>query len=207
MSHSREHWNKVYAGREDSALTWHEDAPETALEIIRARLAPGQAVIDVGGGTSRLAESLVAEGYGPVSVLDLSQQALARNRARMGENGRQVSWIAADVTTWEPDRTYALWHDRAVFHFLTDPADRAAYVARMARALAPGGLALISTFADDGPEKCSGLPVQRYAPQELADELERHAPGQFVPLHARRHDHRTPAGNIQKFQTSLFRRR
>lgn len=207
MSHSAEHWDKVYAGREDSALTWHEDAPALALEIIRARLAPGQAVIDVGGGTSRLAEALLEEGLGPVTVLDLSKQALARNRARMGARGEEVAWIAADVTAWKPERTYALWHDRAVFHFLVDPAGRAAYVARMAQALAPGGLALISTFADDGPERCSGLPVQRYAPQELAAELERHAPGQFAPLQSRRHDHHTPAGNIQKFQTSLFRKR
>lgn len=203
------HWDKVYRARDTDALTWHQAAPGLALDLIRYHVppGPGSAVLDVGGGSSGLAGALTKAGYGPVSVLDLSPEAIERARERLGpEVAAQISWIAADITQWVPDRTCFLWHDRAVFHFLTDGQDRQAYADALLAALRPGGLAMISTFADDGPEKCSGLPVCRYAPAELATEIRQLTGGQLAPIHAERLDHVTPLGNIQKFQISLFRR-
>lgn len=159
-------------------------------------------MIDIGGGTSRLAAALLARGLRDVTVLDLSQAALDAARARLGTGGDGVTWIAADVTRWTPTRRYDLWHDRAAFHFLVDPADRAAYLVRLDRALVPGGHALIATFALDGPERCSGLPVVRYSPETLAQVL---GP-RFTPVARRLHDHLTPRGALQKFQFSLFRK-
>ena len=200
------HWNNVYQARPPSALTWHEDAPETTLDLLGARLSPGDPVIDVGAGASRLTEALAARGFGPLTALDVSAAALETSRARLGAAADAVTWIEADVTEWRPETRYALWHDRAVFHFLTDAADRAAYVRALERALRPGGVAVIATFADDGPEMCSGLPVARYAPETLAAEIARHAPGVFRLAEARRRVHVTPKGAEQRFQHALFER-
>lgn len=201
------HWEQVYAARSDTALTWHQDVPRPSLDIITAHVSPGAAVIDVGGGTSRLVDALLDHGLGPVTVLDLSASALATSQARLGARARAVTWITADITNWAPTGRYALWHDRAVFHFLTDEDDRAAYLQRMDAALTQGGTAVLSTFADDGPERCSNLPVVRYAPETLAQTLDHHLPGRFTLTEARRHTHVTPKGNTQSFQTSIFRRR
>lgn len=202
----RTHWNDVYRAREVEALTWYEAAPGLSLELIRLHARPGPAV-DVGAGTSHLVDALLDAGFGPVTALDLSDEALAISRARLGERADEVNWVVGDVTRWRPEAGHSLWHDRAVLHFLTEEADRAAYVAALDLALAVGGVAVIGTFADDGPEKCSGLPVQRYSPEALLDELERHAPGKFAPVEARRHVHVTPMQNRQHFQFSVFRKR
>jgi SAM-dependent methyltransferase len=198
------HWNTVYGARNEEALTWYEERPAPSLELIKAHARPGDAIIDVGGGASRLADALVAEDYGPVTVLDVSQAALEASRARLGEAGERVTWIAADITAWTPAATYALWHDRAVFHFLTDARDRAAYVAAMNAALPPGGTAIIATFAEDGPETCSGLPVVRYSPETLAKTLDDILPGRFRSIGGRLHTHITPKGNRQQFHISVF---
>jgi trans-aconitate methyltransferase len=137
-----------------------------------------------------------------VTVLDLSEAALAAARSRMADSAGRVTWIAADVTSWEPSRTYDVWHDRAAFHFLTECEDRAAYVVRLRRALRPGGHAIIGTFAPDGPERCSGLLVSRYDAAGLAGTLGRG----FGLIDARLHEHVTPWGATQKFQFSTFRR-
>ena len=200
------HWNRVYAERAPAALTWHEDAPETTLDLLGARLSPGDPVVDVGAGASRLTELLAARGLGPLTALDVSAAALERSRARLGARAGEATWIEADVTEWRPEATYALWHDRAVFHFLTTAEDRAAYIRALDRALRPDGIALIATFADDGPETCSGLPVARYAPEGLAAEIERHARGRFRLVASRRRVHVTPKGAEQRFQHALFER-
>jgi len=202
-----EHWNTVYRTRDDAEVSWFDPGASESFETVASLIAPGDPVLDVGAGASRLVDRLLAEGYGPVDVLDLSEAALEISRKRLGALGDGVGWIAADITAWTPDRTWALWHDRAVFHFLTGSADRAAYIRALARALRHGGHAVISTFADDGPEICSGLPVVRYAPDELAAEFDNLASGAFMPLASSRHVHRTPGGGEQRFQTSLFRRR
>lgn len=203
MADRSDHWESVYRQKAERELSWHQDDPSVSLDLADvARLTADTSVIDIGGGTSRLAAALLGRGLRDVTVLDLSQAALDAARARLGPEGHRVTWIAADVTRWTPGRRFGLWHDRAAFHFLVDPADRAAYIARLGRALAPGGHAIIATFAPDGPEKCSGLPVVRYSPETLAQEL-----GEgFAPVTHRLHDHQTPRGARQSFQFSLFRK-
>ncbi|WP_212523596.1 class I SAM-dependent methyltransferase [Actibacterium sp. MT2.3-13A] len=200
------HWDAAYEGRAEEALTWFQARPEPSLGLIARHAGPGAAVLDVGGGAARLADALLEAGQADVTVLDLSQVALAAARARLGARADAARWIRADVTRWAPPREYDLWHDRAVFHFLTEQADRAAYVATLLRALSPGGVAIIATFAPDGPEACSGLPVQRYSPETLTATLEALAPGAFARIGAEAHVHETPSGRRQSFQFSLFRR-
>ncbi|WP_343116570.1 class I SAM-dependent methyltransferase [Ostreiculturibacter nitratireducens] len=206
MKSSAEHWDRVYESRIEEALTWFEADPALSFGLVSRFALPGDPVVDVGGGASRLVDRLLEAGYGPLTVLDLSATALHASRERIGARAEAVRWIAADVTEWTPGGSFALWHDRAVFHFLTEPADRAAYVATMGRALRSGGIAIIATFADDGPESCSGLPVMRYSPEALAAEVDSLAPGRFQPVEAERHSHVTPKGNLQNFQVSVFRK-
>ena len=158
--------------------------------------------IDIGAGASHLVDALMDRGYQSITVLDVSEKAMAVDQARLGPRASQVQWIAADVTSWEPKQRYALWHDRAVFHFLTDEQDRSAYVERLKQALAPRGQAIIGTFALDGPERCSGLPVVRYDAASLGRTLgEGFALEQALP-----YDHHTPWGSLQRFQFSRFRK-
>ena len=202
----RAHWDDVYSARAEHALTWFEDSPVRSLAALTSALSPGDPVIDIGGGSSRLAVHLLAHGLGPLSVLDISDRALNLARTRLGKRAAEVTWILADVTEWSPDRIFAAWHDRAVFHFLTDAADRATYVRALLAATTAGSTVVIFTFDEDGPETCSGLPVQRYSPAALLAELDRLAPDAFVPVRSDRFEHVTPNGNIQKFQMSVFRR-
>ncbi|MCA0872205.1 class I SAM-dependent methyltransferase [Seohaeicola saemankumensis] len=206
MAGGQEHWNAVYGARSEDELTWFEALPSMSLDLIHAYLRPGDPFIDIGAGASRLVDALLEEGFGPLTVLDLSAAALAVSRERLGRKADKVAWIEADITTWQPDRDYVLWHDRAVFHFLTGAEDRASYARALSDALRPGGTAIIATFADDGPEMCSGLPVVRYAPEALAQELDQLVPGRLEMLDAKRHLHVTPKGNTQRFQYSVFRR-
>ena len=197
------HWENVYTTKDESQVSWFQEIPAPSLELIElvgANLS--SATVDIGGGASRLVDSLISQGYKDVTVLDLSTAALASARSRMGDKANQVTWIAADVTAWEPSRTYDVWHDRAAFHFLTDPKDQSAYVARLRRALRVGGHAIIGAFAPDGPERCSGLSVSRYDANSLAATLGRG----FELIDTRRHEHTTPGGVTQKFQFSTFRR-
>ncbi|MFO1148048.1 MAG: class I SAM-dependent methyltransferase [Alsobacter sp.] len=171
------------------------------MALIRATgVAKDAGIIDIGGGSSRLVDSLVEEGYNDISILDLSERALSVAKARLGERAEAVQWIVADVTTWRPTRTYDLWHDRAAFHFLTEPNDRRVYVQTLTRALRPGGHVIIGTFALDGPERCSGLPIVRYSPDSLGQELG----ALFSLVDTRDYEHRTPAGRVQRFQFSRF---
>ena len=206
MASGQEHWDEVYGARSEDALTWFEATPAVSLALVREHLQPGEPLIDIGAGASRLVDELLEAGFGPLTVLDLSAAALAVSRQRLGTRAEDVAWIEADITTWQPARDYAVWHDRAVFHFLTAPEDRAGYARALSDALRPGGIAIIATFADDGPEMCSGLPVVRYAPEALAQELDRLLPGRFAMRNARRHMHITPKGNRQSFQYSVFRK-
>lgn len=198
------HWQAVYREKDESQLSWHQDDPTISLELCElAGVDSDTSVIDIGGGTSRFAARLIELGLHDVSVLDVSEAALERSRLQLGSLSKQVVWISADVTTWTPERTFDLWHDRAVFHFLVDAGDRVAYRDQMRRYLRPGGHAIIATFALDGPEKCSGLPVIRYDPEQLSLELG----DAFTMVAHRRQVHRTPWGSPQSFQYSLFRMR
>ncbi len=197
-----DHWENVYVSKGENQVSWFQETPAISLELIELVGAmPGSGIIDIGGGASRLVDCLVLRGYEDVTVLDLSEAALAAARSRVGESAGRVTWVAADVTIWEPSRTYDIWHDRAAFHFLTEREDQAAYIARLRRAVRPGGHAIIGTFAPDGPERCSGLLVSRYDAAGLAATLGRG----FELIDARRHEHVTPWGATQKFQFSTFR--
>ncbi|WP_372604118.1 trans-aconitate 2-methyltransferase [Actibacterium sp.] len=201
---NQQHWDRVYGTRSEDQLTWFQDRPDLSLRLI-AKHAPKGAVVDVGGGASRLVDALIAQGR-PVSVVDLSLAALALSKTRLGDLAAKVDWQVADITTWQPAHRYDLWHDRAVFHFLTEDPARAAYVRTLLTALKPGGVAIIASFALDGPERCSNLPVQRYSPETLAIELSLHAPGQFHLIDSSHQTHTTPSGGQQNFQVSVFRR-
>ena len=197
---TQEYWESVYASKGDLDLSWTQPEPRTSLSLI-GEVCPAGRVIDVGGGTSFLAERLLERGYS-VAVLDISQTAMYRARNRLGARARKIRWIVADVTTNPDLGSFDVWHDRAVFHFLTAPAGRAAYTALLARTVPEGGHAVIATFALDGPAKCSGLEVRRYDGQTLAAEL---GP-QFDLLKSVPEMHVTPGGGLQSFQYSLFRR-
>src|SRR5579863_8892365 len=166
---TQEHWESVYASKGDQDLSWTQPEPRMSLSLISEVRRTGR-VIDVGGGTSLLAERLLSRGYS-VTVLDISQTAIDRARSRLGARASQIHWIVSDVTAYPDLGSFDVWHDRAVFHFLTAPADRAAYAALLARTVPAGGHAVVATFALDGPEICSGLEVRRYDGQSLAAEL------------------------------------
>ena len=197
------HWENVYRTKAETEVSWFQKTPTLSLDFIHsAGVGKDAAIIDIGGGESRLVDALLDEGYTALSVLDISQKAVAETQARLGQRASHVTWIVADVTAWESERTYDLWHDRAAFHFLTEPADQDAYVARLVRALRPGGHLIIGTFALDGPERCSGLPVVRYDARSLSQRL---GP-LFELVESRNHEHHTPAGRVQRFQFSWFHR-
>jgi SAM-dependent methyltransferase len=186
------HWNTVFASRDLHTVSWFEEMPTHSVELLRPQ--PGS-VIDIGAGASRLPDALLADGRDDITVLDISHEALAVTRERLGSAEGRVGYIVSDVLSWEPARTYDAWHDRAVFHFLTAPADQTAYVGLAARALTPGGLLVLATFGPDGPTSCSGLPTARHSADDLAALF---APT-FTLTHAETRMHRTPAGAEQQF--------
>jgi SAM-dependent methyltransferase len=194
------HWDSVYASKSDAELSWTQAEPATSLALIE-EVCPSGRVIDVGGGTSLLAERLLDRGYA-VTVLDISEAAIERARQRLGDRATHARWMVADVTAGPDMGTFDVWHDRAVFHFLTASGDRAAYRALLARTVLVGGHAAIATFALDGPERCSGLEVRRYDGPALAAEL---GP-RFHLIKSVPELHRTPWNAAQSFQYSLFER-
>jgi SAM-dependent methyltransferase len=197
-----DHWENVYTTKADDSVSWFEQSPAFSLELIAATGIKSAFVIDIGGGASRLVDTLVAQGHNQVAVLDLSAHALNIAKSRMGNEAETVEWIVGDVTSWTPADQYDIWHDRAAFHFLNAPKDQAAYAKTLHAALKTGGFAIIGTFALDGPEKCSGLPVTRHDSASIARVL-----GSNFPLiDERRYDHVTPGGDVQKFQFSTFRK-
>lgn len=195
------HWQTVYVNRAETAVSWFQERPETSLRLIDGRMPASGRIVDVGGGASRLVDGLLARGH-DVCVVDLAEAALDQARRRLGPQAARVDWVVGDITRWRPERPFDLWHDRAVFHFLIEERERRAYAEVMAAAVVPGGHAVIGTFAWDGPEKCSGLPVRRYDRDSLAGEFA----GDFVLVEALREDHRTPGGGVQPFQYVVLRR-
>lgn len=197
------HWEAVYTSRDVDRLSWYQSVASPSLEFVDALdLDPADAVIDVGAGASPLVDGLLDRGHRDVTVLDVSAAALRVARERLGERAAAVHWIAADLLDWSPGRRFRLWHDRAVFHFLTDPADRDTYLGLLDAGVEPGGFVLLATFAADGPTHCSGLPVARYDPDDLAAVV---GPG-FTAMSTRHEAHPTPAGAAQSFTWLLLRR-
>ncbi|WP_332811626.1 class I SAM-dependent methyltransferase [Sphingomonas sp.] len=201
-SERQAHWQGVYTTKGSDAVSWFQPSPEPSLRMMDALgIKAPASLIDVGGGASTLVDELVARGF-KVTVLDIADAALAISRERLGEAAKGVEWRVVDITIWRPDRVYDVWHDRAVFHFLTEAGDRERYIAALKAGLAPGGAAIFATFAEDGPERCSGLPVVRYSADTLATEL---GPD-FALAHHTRETHLTPWGSEQSFTWAGFRR-
>jgi len=196
MSDRKTHWEKVYSNKSALEVSWFQQKPRLSLRLIKnSRLEPAAAIIDVGGGASTLVDHLCEAGYTDIAVLDISGQALAQSRLRLAEQTCHVDWYEADVTSFQPPRQFSLWHDRAVFHFLTEKADRQKYMEVLCRALKPGGHVVIMTFAMNGPKKCSGLDIVQYNAEKMNAELGKG----FVLLESGHETHLTPAGNQQKF--------
>lgn len=201
MSDRQEHWDSVYRSRHTDELSWFQAEPSMSLELIRALRPAPTTIVDVGAGASVLADRLLDDGIDAITIVDISDEGLETVRERLGDRVR-ASIVVADVLSWTPTRTWDLWHDRAVFHFLTDAEDRAVYVGTAARAVNPGGAIVLGCFAIDGPTQCSGLPVVRYDAGGLAAcfspafELER-AEGEV---------HHTPGGATQHFTWVVLRR-
>jgi SAM-dependent methyltransferase len=198
------HWETVYRTKDVHEVSWFQSEARRSLDLI-TMVCPDRAasIIDVGAGASVLVDNLLTAGYMDLSVLDVSEAALEISRDRLGSDSAKVKWMRADVLRVPFDASaYAVWHDRAVFHFLTDPIDRLAYVEQVRRAVRPGGHVLVATFAEDGPEYCSGLPVVRYS----ADGLHSEFGTDFQLVRSEHEDHRTPGGAEQSFLYCLCRR-
>jgi SAM-dependent methyltransferase len=200
---SKQHWENVYSTKATDAVSWYQPQAELSLQMIAATgLQKTAAVIDVGGGASTLIDGLLAAGYSDLTVLDLSRAALAVAQARLGATASRVRWLEGDITGMQLRAgAFDLWHDRAVFHFLTEAQQRRLYVERLVDALKPGGHVIIATFADDGPTQCSGLPVMRYDAAQLAAELGE----RFELVQHQTAAHHTPFGTVQQFTWCWFR--
>jgi len=198
----RDHWQKVYATKAPTEVSWYQPVPERSLALIRDTGVPLDApLLDVGGGASTLVDQLLAAGFTDLTVLDIAGAALAAAQARLGAAAARVRWVEADITGYVPERRYALWHDRAVFHFLVEPDRRQRYLNTLGAALAPGGHVILATFGPQGPTRCSGLPVQRYSAAELDALL---AP-RYRLVRSEIEDHLTPAGQPQQFLYGWWR--
>lgn len=195
---TQEHWDQVYATKSVSGVSWFQPDAAESIALIQA-VAPGRAarILDVGAGASTLVDGLLAAGYARPALLELAAAALDASKARLGDSAADVDWYVGDVLTFTlPDAQFDVWHDRAVFHFLTSQADRARYVSQVRAALKPGGHVVIGTFADDGPTRCSGLEVCRYSAESLHAEFG----DEFTLVTSRRETHITPSGSEQRFQ-------
>ena len=199
----RDHWESVYRSKGATEVSWYQAEAKVSLDLIR-RVAPDSdaPILDVGGGASTLVDGLLGAGYRRVTVLDLSGAALAVAQQRIGERAAAVTWVESDVlTALLPAAGFAVWHDRAVFHFLTDAGDRARYVARVREAVQPGGYVIVASFAPEGPTRCSGLEVVRYSPETMHAQFGE----RFRLLDTVREDHHTPSGVTQAFLYCLCR--
>ena len=203
MMDRKEHWERVYSTKQVAQVSWYAPHLERSVAMIQSVADTSAAIIDVGGGASTLVDDLLALGYAKLTVLDVSNTALAVAKKRLGARTAMVQWIASDVTHLDlPRQAYDVWHDRTVFHFLTKPADRSAYVRVATESLKLGGHAILATFSLEGPTRCSGLDVVRYSAENLSREL-----GPAFALQEEAHEsHRTPSGAEQKLLYCLFER-
>jgi len=195
LADRRAHWDDRYRTSGETSVSWFEAEPLLSLGLIDlVGATPTSSVIDVGGGASSLTARLQQRGFADLTVLDVSPEALDASRARL-ERPDDVTWVHADIVDWFPQRQWAVWHDRAVFHFLIDPKDRRRYRELLGRAIEPGGSVIVATFAEDGPTTCSGLTVERYSAERLLAEI---GPG-FAEIGSGRTEHVTPSGGVQPF--------
>lgn len=197
------HWQQVYAERNAEEMSWTEEMPAASLALIEEAALPlDAAILDLGGGASRLAGELLQRGYSDVTVADISTEALERAKADLGNGAAGVTWIEADVRDHDFGRRFDLWHDRAVFHFMIAPAEQSGYLAVLNRTLRPDGHLIIATFSPEGPSECSGLPVKRYDAAAIANTFG----SDFNLVSSRLKDHRTPSGAVQPFTYAHLQR-
>lgn len=200
---TKTHWHEAFQKRKSNEVSWYQPHLVLSLQmILRSVAGPGARVLDAGGGDSTLVDDLVHGGFADITVLDIAPIALERARHRLGAGGMKVTWIESDVLQAPvPERYFDVWHDRALFHFLTDADARRQYVSNVAGAVKPGGHLILATFASDGPEQCSGLPTMRYSPEDLIREVGEN----FTPVETQREIHTTPEGKDQSFIYCRFR--
>ena len=198
---TKTHWEKVYETKEPNEVSWTQSIPRTSLNFIRSFKLPKTAkIIDVGGGDSKLVDYLLNEGYENLTVLDISATALERAKTRLGDNAKKVNWVVSDVTDYEPETVFDIWHDRATFHFLTTTEEISAYLNLASKAVK--GFMTIGTFSENGPQKCSGLNIKQYSELELQQQLE----AAFKKIKCITEDHQTPFGTKQNFLFCSFKR-
>lgn len=199
----KQHWERIYAGKGPQEMSWFQAMPKVSLDLFTEHHVPQDArIVDVGGGDSLLVDHLLERGYKDVTVLDISGSALATARERLAEAGASVQWIEGDATRFEAPVPFDVWHDRAVFHFLTANADVDRYLDRLSQLLRPGGLLILGTFSEQGPERCSGIPVHRYSEAEMVERLQYLC----VRIKCFKADHVTPFDTVQNFLFCAFRR-
>ena len=196
MFNRKKHWGDVYQEKSPSELSWYQKEPKLSLELIRCtNVASNDAIIDVGGGASVLVDYLSKESFTNLTVLDISENAIAMAKKRLGDTAKSIEWIVSDITQFDTSQKFSLWHDRALFHFLTDPSDREIYVKALIKAIRNEGHLIIATFAIGGPEKCSGLEIVQYDSEKMIAEL----CDNFALLEERKEIHITPANKEQEF--------
>ncbi|MCC6383657.1 MAG: class I SAM-dependent methyltransferase [Bacteroidia bacterium] len=202
MAFSRKiHWDRIYQSMQPGQVSWTQNIPETSMSMIRKfNLLKSSAIIDIGGGDSKLVDCLLDEGYEDITVLDISGEAIQRAKQRLGKRADVVKWMIGDITEFEPTRTYSCWHDRAAFHFLTEPAEIKKYLEIARKAIT--GYLVLSTFSDKGPRRCSELDVCQYAESELTEQFQ----NGFDKICCLREDHITPFQTKQNFLYCSFRR-
>lgn len=200
----KKHWENIYQSKALHEVSWFQPRPESSLGIIEGMKLPTSAkIIDVGGGDSLLVDHLLELGYENITVLDISEAAIARAKQRLGARASRVQWIVADAATFEPTKPYDLWHDRAAFHFLTQEAEIAHYLNAAHQGLAPKGHLVLGTFSDQGPKKCSGIEIKQYSEANMSAQMERY----FEKIDCFTVDHHTPSGGVQNFLFCHFRKR
>jgi len=201
---ARTHWETVYRSKAPTEVSWYQRHAAVSLDLIQRHAPdPDAPILNVGAGVPVLHGELLAAGYTTITAIDISAAALELARTELGDRASLLRWIEGSILEADlPEGGVSVWHDRAVFHFLTDPTDRATYMRQLRRAVAPGGLVILATFAEDGPTRCSGLEVRRYSAATLHEELG----AGFLPVAAHREEHRTPSGSVQLFQYLVARR-
>ena len=203
MNQPKSHWNAVYDEKSEMEVSWFQPEAQPSLDlIIRHRDLAAQGVVDIGAGASRLVDGLLTAGLTDITLLDVAEMAIDPVRTRLGPLSNLPNYVIANAVDWQPDRQFGIWHDRAAFHFLTSKMDQDRYLTTLSNSLVPNGIAILATFAPDGPESCSGLPVQRYASVEIGARLCQ----SFELNDALAVSHLTPKGNIQRFQYAVLRK-
>ena len=204
MSQKRDHWQRVYDSKEFKERSWFQEVPVTSLEIIEDLDLPKKAaIIDIGGGESYLTQFLLEKGYQNLSILDISEKALRNSKMNLGSRAKEVNYIVSDVTSFNPDQEYELWHDRAAFHFLTEAAEISDYKKALLASLKVGGYFILGTFSEKGPAMCSGLPVNQYSKEEMRETFK----DDFEVIELKNAVHATPWDAPQDFTFGIFRKK